>query len=235
MKFRISSEFGAVEQLRYAPHTGVDIPMETGTKLRSIVDGTVARVFDYGDANAGKGVVIRDGEGVEYVFGHLSKITVHTGDTVKAGADIIGLSGNTGHTTGPHLHLGIKVNGEWVDPAPVVKALESVTGPDPLGRFLGSQPLPGGWLDRLNHLSDRLAGKEADLTEAVTHPILTGFKHLAADLGSWTLTNLPDLMGYGAMAAGALIIVDGATGRGMMRPLAYYIIALIISFVLLAG
>ncbi len=62
-------------------------------------------------------VVLRHGDGFTTRYGHLSAFTVAAGDTVAAG-QVIGLSGNTGYSTGPHLHFEIRVDGVPVDPLP---------------------------------------------------------------------------------------------------------------------
>lgn len=118
MKFRISSEFGALEQVRdWRPHTGIDIAMPVGTDLRAIADAVVERVVDYGADNVGKGVILRLADGKRAIYGHMQDIAVKQGDTIREGA-VIGHSGNTGLSTGPHLHLGIKTpDGQFVDPA----------------------------------------------------------------------------------------------------------------------
>lgn len=234
MTFKISSEFGAVEQVRNnIPHTGLDIPMEVGTKLRSFVNGTVERVLDYGNQNLGKGVVIRGDDGNLYTYGHLSKITVHKGEVVHAGRDIIGLSGNSGHSTGPHLHFAIQHNGEYIDPAPAVKALESVTGGDPFNQFIGDQPLPHTWLDWLNKKSDGVIVSELNGVDNVVHPVGNFFESLATQLGHWIVNNIPEIMGYGAILAAVCIVLGSMIGKGgMIKPLAVYTGTLIIAVLL---
>ncbi|MCA1319780.1 M23 family metallopeptidase [Bacillus tianshenii] len=118
MKFRISSEFGVLEEIRNnRPHTGVDIAMPEGTDLRAIADAVVERVVDYGAENIGKGVILRLADGKRAIYGHMKDIAVKQGDYVREGS-VVGHSGNTGHSTGPHLHLGIKTpDGQFVDPA----------------------------------------------------------------------------------------------------------------------
>lgn len=93
----------------YAPfglkgHNGLDYAVPTGTKLFSCINGTVieAQLDKTGYGNYIK--IENDTCGV--LYGHLSKFLVKVGDNVKAG-DLIGLSGNTGNSTGPHLHFGV--------------------------------------------------------------------------------------------------------------------------------
>jgi murein DD-endopeptidase MepM/ murein hydrolase activator NlpD len=109
----VTSPFGV---RRYRFHYGTDIKVQTGDTLVAAFDGMV-RVTSY---NRGYGnlVVIRHHNGLETLYGHLSKILVDTNDVVKAG-DAIGLGGNTGRSTGSHLHyeiryLGVAINPEYI-------------------------------------------------------------------------------------------------------------------------
>ncbi|MGG1638254.1 M23 family metallopeptidase [Paenibacillus sp. NRS-1760] len=128
MKFRISSEYGVMEEIRNGRvHHGIDLAMPRGTELHSIAEGTVERVVDYGATNLGKGIFIRSEDGSIHVYGHLDKVIVHRGDHVDSG-DLIGLSGNTGHSSGPHLHFGLIKDGHFTDPTPLVEAVQNFSG-----------------------------------------------------------------------------------------------------------
>ena len=61
------------------------------------------------------GIIIRHSNSLETVYGHLSKINVSKGQKVVRG-QVIGEVGNTGNSTGPHLHLGVRLNGSYVNP-----------------------------------------------------------------------------------------------------------------------
>lgn len=119
MIVRITSKFGEVSQVHPTPHTGIDLAFPEGTPLQSVGNAIVERIVDYGNENVGKGVILRLADGKEVVYGHLSEIKVKVGQMVADG-QIIGLSGNTGHSTGPHLHLGLKENGQFIDPSHLV-------------------------------------------------------------------------------------------------------------------
>lgn len=119
MKIRITGRYGEVDRLHPEGHTGVDLGISEGTPLHSLYDGVIARVVDYGKDNIGKGVIVRFNDGTEGIYGHLSDITVKVGQKIQEG-ELIGYSGNTGFSTGPHLHLGLKENGHFVDPTPLV-------------------------------------------------------------------------------------------------------------------
>ena len=97
-------------------HKGVDIPLRTGDGVYAAFDGVV-RVTKVPRCSGGYGnlVVIRHFNGLETYYGHLSKYLVHCGDTVTAGA-LIGYGGNTGRSTGPHLHFETRYKGHAFDP-----------------------------------------------------------------------------------------------------------------------
>lgn len=100
-------------------HSGVDFRAEVGTPVYSVYDGTVEGTGDTdktcNKASFGKWIFIRHTNGLSTAYGHLSLIKVSAGQVVNKG-DLIGYSGNTGHSTGPHLHLTVYasngVNGE---------------------------------------------------------------------------------------------------------------------------
>ena len=94
-------------------HKGVDIGTPLGTPVLAAKSGTVTSA----NWNGGYGecVVINHGGGNSTLYGHLSSYNVKIGDTVKQG-QVIAYSGNTGRSTGPHLHFGIIENNSWVDP-----------------------------------------------------------------------------------------------------------------------
>ena len=89
-------------------HQGLDIATPHGQPVYSPSDGTV--VFSGTEGGYGKVLVIDHGYGVKTRYGHLSEILVHLGDRVGRG-DKIALVGNTGRSTGPHLHYEVRVNG----------------------------------------------------------------------------------------------------------------------------
>ena len=94
-------------------HNGLDLKVNIGDTIVAAFDGKV-RIVKYERRGYGKYVVIRHGNGLETVYGHLSKQLVEENQLVKAG-EVIGLGGNTGRSTGSHLHfetrfLGIAIN-----------------------------------------------------------------------------------------------------------------------------
>lgn len=99
---------------QWMPHEGLDIANDEGTPVYATGDGVVA---SSGRTQAGLGImiVIDHGYGYTTVYGHLSKVLVRSGETVKRGA-LIARSGRTGIATGPHLHYEVRQNGILQNP-----------------------------------------------------------------------------------------------------------------------
>jgi murein DD-endopeptidase MepM/ murein hydrolase activator NlpD len=96
------------------PHFGLDFRVPTGTPVAAMNDGTVLLArFLYFEGNC---VVIDHGQGLLTLYFHLSEFKVKEGDAVKRGQEI-GLSGGTGRATGPHLHVAVRWQGTYLDPA----------------------------------------------------------------------------------------------------------------------
>ncbi len=96
-----------------AHHKGIDIAASVGASIRASNSGKV--VFVGKSPAQGRNILIDHGLGVYSCFFHLSEYYVKKGDMVKKG-DIVGAMGNTGLSTGSHLHWGMSVNGRWVNP-----------------------------------------------------------------------------------------------------------------------
>lgn len=109
----ISSRYGVTSRIRRSNHTGLDIAATTGTPIKVMADGVVTNASYSG--SYGKLVKVDHGNGVETWYAHTSKMYVKKGQEVKAG-DIIAEVGSTGNSTGPHLHLEIRLNGEHINP-----------------------------------------------------------------------------------------------------------------------
>lgn len=117
-------------------HSGLDMAAPMGSYIRSWWKGRVARVVD--DSRCGVGLVIQSGNwehiychmqgqvqrsrGELYLIDRSGGILIRQGETIPAGARI-GRVGVSGRSTGPHLHWGLKYNGEWYDPAHVLRAM----------------------------------------------------------------------------------------------------------------
>jgi murein DD-endopeptidase MepM/ murein hydrolase activator NlpD len=101
-------------------HKGIDVALPVGTPLKAVMDGTVSAAGSgSGERSYGLYVVIQHSGGKSTLYAHMSKINCKVGDKVVKG-QIIGLSGNTGFSTGPHLHFELRVNGSHTNPAAYV-------------------------------------------------------------------------------------------------------------------
>ncbi len=108
----ITSDFGPRWKRQ---HKGIDIKVYVGDTIRAAFDGKV-RIVRYEAKGYGKYIVIRHPNGLETIYGHLSKQLVTENQVVKAG-DVIGLGGNTGRSTGSHLHFETRLCGLAINPA----------------------------------------------------------------------------------------------------------------------
>jgi murein DD-endopeptidase MepM/ murein hydrolase activator NlpD len=106
----VSSPYGASRTINGKPgvHHGIDYRVRVNTPVRATAAGVVDRRTGWQNPNDhkvgfGQRVTIDHRNGNLSAYGHLSRIVVHSGERVKRG-QIIGYSGNTGHSTGPHLH-----------------------------------------------------------------------------------------------------------------------------------
>ena len=99
-------------------HPGIDIAVPIGTPIRASGGGTVTQA-GY-DPDYGLFVLLRHPSGYETMYGHTSRLLAAEGDDVQAG-QVIGLSGNSGRSTAPHLHFEIRHDGKSVDPLDLVK------------------------------------------------------------------------------------------------------------------
>jgi murein DD-endopeptidase MepM/ murein hydrolase activator NlpD len=95
-------------------HTGMDFTAPVGTEIYATGNGTVVKVEKDG-RGYGNNVIINHGYGYQTLYGHMSKFSVRPGQKVKRG-DLIGSVGNTGTSTGPHLHYEVHKNGNPVNP-----------------------------------------------------------------------------------------------------------------------
>ncbi|NDF13108.1 MAG: M23 family metallopeptidase, partial [Proteobacteria bacterium] len=100
------------------PHMGMDIAGKVGTPVKAPLAGTVSLIRDM--YYTGNTVLIDHGCGVQTVYAHLSKVLVNTGRHVEQG-ELIGQIGKTGRATGPHLHWGLSLEGQQLNPQPYLK------------------------------------------------------------------------------------------------------------------
>lgn len=111
---KVTSRFGP-RRRRY--HYGIDLGLRIGEPIKSMFDGRV-RVAKRAGAYGNLVVIEHDNE-LETYYAHLSKINVEVGERIKAG-EVLGLGGNTGRSTGPHLHLEIRYQGAAINPEDVI-------------------------------------------------------------------------------------------------------------------
>lgn len=109
----ITSRFGVRSNIRSSSHTGLDIAAPTGTPVKAASSGTVT--FSGWKGSYGYMIVISHGNGVQTYYGHCSKLYAKNGQKVSQG-DVVASVGSTGNSTGPHLHLEIRVNGTAYNP-----------------------------------------------------------------------------------------------------------------------
>ena len=113
---RLTGSFGLrriINGLERMPHAGIDVAAPVGTPVQAAGAGIVVETGDY--FFNGNSVYIDHGQGLVTLYCHLDRIEVLPGEPVAAGQRI-GLSGNTGRTSGPHLHWTVLLNGAAVDP-----------------------------------------------------------------------------------------------------------------------
>jgi len=99
-------------------HYGTDVRLRTGDPVKSALDGIV-RVIQFDRYGYGNVVVVRHHNGIETLYGHLSKVMVKSNQSVKAG-ETLGLGGSTGRSTGAHLHFEIRYYGEPFNPEYII-------------------------------------------------------------------------------------------------------------------
>jgi murein DD-endopeptidase MepM/ murein hydrolase activator NlpD len=124
--FGVTSDFGMrVHPITGRPdfHPGLDLIVHNDSKIKAVKDGKVIFAGDNGEY--GNTVIVRHESGMDTLYAHMSKINVKVGDDVKA-RDPLGLVGNTGLSSGPHLHFEILIGGRRVNPMKVILAAQNV-------------------------------------------------------------------------------------------------------------
>lgn len=126
-KYTLSASFNQAGNMWSSKHSGQDFAVPSGTKVFAAHGGTVVKAGGNGagDGSAyGNAIVIKHGNGTYSQYAHLSKINVKVGQVVATGQRIA-LSGNTGNSSGPHLHFEIRTTanyGSAVDPVAFLRA-----------------------------------------------------------------------------------------------------------------
>jgi murein DD-endopeptidase MepM/ murein hydrolase activator NlpD len=139
MQSRITSPFGTARTYNGSLksfHSGTDFKAQTGTPVRAANDGVV--VIAQERYYAGKSVVIDHGEGLYSCYYHLSRMGVNVGDRVARNEEI-GLSGETGRVTGPHLHFAFMLHGVQVDPLQLIRTVNALYKGRPPGERVATR------------------------------------------------------------------------------------------------
>ncbi|MDQ1832015.1 M56 family metallopeptidase [Massilia scottii] len=125
-RVRVTSFYGAARKNLEGGHHGIDFAARTGTPVLAAASGTVVTSSAQyeGGPQYGDVVLIEHANGVRSLYAHLSVRSVQPGQVVRAG-DMIGLAGETGKVTGPHLHLEAFRNGERIDPQQMLTSLDA--------------------------------------------------------------------------------------------------------------
>ena len=110
---RISSRFGSISRVRSNAHTGLDIAAPSGTAIKAAASGKVT--FAGWKGSYGNMIAVSHGNGVQTYYCHCSRLIASVGQEVKQGEKIAAV-GTTGNSTGPHLHLEVRVNGVAYNP-----------------------------------------------------------------------------------------------------------------------
>ena len=115
---RVTSAFGLRGRgLNLDVHRGIDISVPAGTEVRAMAPGEVS--FAGTMSGYGLVVIVDHGQGVRTIYAHMSELKVQTGQRLE-GRNVIGLSGSSGRSTGPHLHFEIQRRGNAEDPVPLL-------------------------------------------------------------------------------------------------------------------
>jgi hypothetical protein len=120
----IVSPFGCrciINGMERSPHSGIDLKAAVGDPIKATNRGTVVLVEHH--FFSGLSVVIDHGGDIQSMYFHLSKDYAKVGQIVEKGT-IIGLAGSSGRVTGPHLHFGIRLNNERIDPLKLIEISE---------------------------------------------------------------------------------------------------------------
>lgn len=113
----VTRAFGDTSAIREGGHAGLDVAIPSGSYVRAAGPGVVVETG--ADREYGRYIRIDHGDGIRSLYAHASWVFPSQGDTVEAG-EVIALSGSTGRSTAPHLHLEIERNGRLEDPLPWV-------------------------------------------------------------------------------------------------------------------
>lgn len=120
-----------ITQYKKGSHHGVDVGVPIGTRLVAPEGGKVVYAGT-SSSGYGKYVKIRTADGKDIILGHMSEIDISAGQNVRAG-QLVGLSGNTGNSTGPHVHIEVRKGSGFLDPLELYTGSYQVAAGTPKG------------------------------------------------------------------------------------------------------
>ena len=173
-------------------HTGIDYGVPLNTPIYASSGGKVSEA-GWDTTGYGNKISIDIAQNATTLYGHLNSILVKVGQIIQPG-QLIGYSGSTGHSSGPHLHFGLKVNGTWVDPTDFFTNQSSNGGSffGGVGDFFGGvgntiTGIPGKIGDIAGGAADipgKLAGIPGDIAQGVSAGITEAIKGLFRGVGN---------------------------------------------------
>ena len=171
LTYPITTHFGEIDNFHRAPHSGVDYACPLGTPAQSVSDGIVNKISE--NPMLGENIRVTASGNREWVYGHLSKVDVTTGQHVASG-DVIGLTGGVpgmpgaGHSTGAHIHISMLSDGKIVDPTVMLNTASSGTS-------------NGGWLSNLFMSGPHMPSPTELMFNGIGH-CLTTFVHVMPEV-----------------------------------------------------
>lgn len=196
-----------ITQYKTGSHHGVDVGVPIGTRLVAPEGGKVVAA-GWSNSGYGKYVEIQAPDGRLIILGHLSNVQVRQGQTVVAGQQV-GLSGNTGNSTGPHVHIEVRKGSGYDDP------LALATG----GYQLTQGPTVGGAGKGIK--ADKPGTTGAGITPDVagTRPIANILPGILPDIQVNWGNVAAGVVGVGLIAVGVLGLVMGETTKAALQPI----------------
>jgi len=203
LQYPVTAKFGAIDRIHKTAHSGVDIGSPMLTPAQSLTDGVVSRIIH--DNIIGNGIGVKLENGKELVYGHLSQINVTYGQHIKTG-DIMGLTGNTGRSTGPHIHIGlISSTGQYQDPS----------------NYLAQKTTETGFLQNAWHI---LTTPGTDLLDEAKQSIFNKFLSFISDFFHWIIQNSDYAILVAMIFALLTIFGSKKAVKGVYWTFAFYII-----------
>ena len=202
LQYPITAKFGAIDSIHKIPHSGVDIGSPMSTPAQSLTNGVVDRIIH--DNIIGNGIGIKLENGKELVYGHLSQININYGQTIKTG-DVLGLTGNSGRSTGPHIHIGLISNNQYQDPS----------------MYLTQKTTESGFLNNTWHI---FTTPGSDLLDEAKQSIFRKFISFISDFFHWIVQNSDYALLIAMIFALLAIFGSKKAVRGVYWTFAFYII-----------